>query len=202
MSGRHPIDENRLRDRESGAKAPAPSSKPPAVSTTAWVADSPLDLATWIAHGSRLGAVGRGVAWWIGDWLIYGNMRYGEKYSRAARVTGYDAQTLMNMVYVASRFSPSRRRASLSWSHHAEVAAIGESAQEHWLDVCEARRLSVGSLRLEMRAARRVAKAEIQVDQPIEVVLPPDGDRTQAAVICPNCNWVIVPSHGEGNSPS
>ena len=47
---------------------------------------------------------------------------YGERYELAAKVTGYDAQTLMNMFYVASRFEISRRREKLSFSRHAAPA--------------------------------------------------------------------------------
>lgn len=50
---------------------------------------------------------------------------------------GHDKQTLMNMVYVASRIDVERRRERLSWSHHAEVAATEREQQEHWLDRAE-----------------------------------------------------------------
>ena len=52
---------------------------------------------------------------------------------RASRITGYDVQTLMNMVYVATRFESGRRRERLSWSHHAELAALEPPEQEEWL---------------------------------------------------------------------
>ena len=85
--------------------------------------DRHLDLPEWIRQGKSLGTIGRGAAWWIGDWVNYGSAKFGEKYARAARITGYDIQSLMNMAYVAARFHISRRRENLSWSHHAEVAA-------------------------------------------------------------------------------
>ena len=47
-------------------------------------------------------------SWWVGDWLQYGTSKWGEKYSEAARITGYDVKTLRNIVYVAKRFSLSR----------------------------------------------------------------------------------------------
>jgi hypothetical protein len=65
-------------------------------------------------------------------------------------VTGYDRQTLMNMVYVASHFEFSRRREGLSWSHHAELAALEPEDQERWLDHSEQERLSVRDLREEL----------------------------------------------------
>jgi hypothetical protein len=70
-------------------------------------------------------------------------------------VTGYDRQTLMNMVYVATRFETSRRRENLSWSHHAEVAGLDAAEQERWLERAGADRLTVRELRLELHCAKR-----------------------------------------------
>lgn len=125
----------------------------------AWRAGPDLALDEWLESGRRLGLLGRNVAWWIGDWLRYGNHAYGERYVRAARVTGYDVQTLMNMVYVASHFEPARRRGSLSWSHHAEVAALDPADQDAWLDRAEAEQMSVRCLRQEIRSEVRGADA-------------------------------------------
>src|SRR5439155_5100733 len=121
-----------------------------ALTSTAWRSLAQLGLREWVEHGRRLGVVGRAAGWWIGDWLRYGNDRFGERYARASRITGYDAQTLMNMVYVASRYEASRRRENLSWSHHAEVAALPDEEQERWLTRAEADRLSVRCLREEI----------------------------------------------------
>lgn len=110
----------------------------------------------WTHHGRRLGAIARGAKWWVGDWLRYGNLRYGERYTRAARLTGYDVQTLMNMVYVASRFDAAgERRANLSWSHHAEVAGVPRPDRDLLLDHAERERMSVRCLREELRRRRR-----------------------------------------------
>src|SRR3982751_2538146 len=105
-----------------------------AISATAWRAAGELSLLEWSQSGRRLGVIGRAAGWWIGDWLNYGNTKFGERYVRAARITGYDVQTLMNMVYVASKFAPERRRDELSWSHHAELAALDPGDQDRWLE--------------------------------------------------------------------
>ncbi|HEX8053634.1 MAG TPA: hypothetical protein VF517_11645 [Thermoleophilaceae bacterium] len=124
-----------------------------------WRPREDLSSADWTEQGRKLGLIGRNVGWWIGDWLRYGNAAYGERYTRAARVTGYDVQTLMNMVYVASRVDTSRRREKLSWSHHAELAALDPDAQERWLARAEAERLSVRCLREEVRREARALAA-------------------------------------------
>jgi hypothetical protein len=140
-----------------------------------------MSFEQWVFHGRRLGTIGRGVGWWIADWLRFGNARYGEKYVRAARITGYDVQTLMNMVYVASSVDPPRRRERLSWSHHAEVAALPPEEQTRWLDRVEGERLSVAALRMLLREARR-GKALEAGGEP---------DAPAGADVCPQCGYAL-----------
>jgi hypothetical protein len=166
------------------------------VTTTTWAADESLAVSDWLACGARLGSVGRAIGWWLGDWLRFGNRRYGERYPRAARVTGYDVSTLRNMVYVASQFEPQRRRSTLSWSHHADVAAFSERDQERWLSLAERNRLSVQCLRMELRADRRRLDrgADVASQVSSEVAAPRPRPRS---VVCPECRHVIDLSGGE-----
>lgn len=150
----------------------------------AWVPEADLEFPDWVAVGRRLGAVGRGCQWWIGDWIRYGKAKFGERYAQASRVTGYDTQTLMNMVYVSSRFEISRRREVLSWSHHETVAALEPEEQDRWLDLATAQRLSVSDLRIEMRSFRR-REGRVVGDSGGAV-------STQEAVVCPNCGQRIA----------
>ena len=133
--------------------------------------------------GRSLGTVGRACGWWLGDWVRYGNARYGERYKLAAQITGYDPQTLMNMAYVASRFDFSRRREGLSFSHHAELAALPEGDQERWLDTAAAERLSVRALREALRKARQ---------EPQSQATPPG----YGPVVCPSCGHHFAPLVG------
>src|SRR4051812_45810469 len=142
-----------------------------------------MSFEQWVLHGRRLGAIGRGVGWWIGDWLRFGNARYGEKYVQASKITGYDVQTLMNMVYVASSVDVSRRREHLSWSHHAEVAALEPEEQERWLDRVEEGRFSVHDLRALVREARRG-------NAPEEIAAP---EAVDDATVCPECGHAFEP---------
>ena len=119
--------------------------------------DAELTYEDWLRQGSKLGLAGRNAGWWLGDWLRYGTTRYGSKYAAAARTTGYDRQTLMNMVYVATRFEFSRRRENLSWSHHAELAALDAEDQERWLDRAAAERFSVRDLREMLLSSKQPA---------------------------------------------
>ncbi len=154
-----------------------------------WMPGAELDLAAWSAVGRRFGEIGRCSQWWLGDWILYGNARFGERYSRAVRLTGYDAQSLMNMVHVASRFDVYRRREKLSWSHHASLASLELDRQEHWLSCAESERLSVADLRVELRTERRAREAAACVaggdHQPPE---EPPAD----ALVCPNCGETVL----------
>jgi hypothetical protein len=135
-------------DTQSARSAIEPRSR---LTPTSWMSGPDLGPADWIQWGRWLGTVGRGSGWWIGDWVRYGNARYGERYKLVANITGYDTQTLMNMAYVTSRFAPSRRREGLSFSHHAEVAALCQEEQDRWLERAILERLSVRALRAELR---------------------------------------------------
>jgi hypothetical protein len=162
-------------------QSPAPvRSDPPRdaaqIGSVCWRPAREIDLGQWLECGRKLGMVGRNVAWWIGDWLQYGNECFGERYPRAAKVTGYDVQSLMNMAWVASRFEPARRRGGLSWSHHAEVAALAPDEQDRWLDRAAQERMSVRCLRTELRTMRRVGAVADNAEPP---------ERT--ALVCPHC---------------
>src|SRR4051794_5335740 len=76
---------------------------------TSWAPLDDLPMGEWAEQGRRLGTIGRAAGWWLGDWLRYGNERFGERYLRASRITGYDVQTLMNIVYVATSVDAGRR---------------------------------------------------------------------------------------------
>jgi hypothetical protein len=122
------------------------------ISKVAWVAPSDLGQAEWLSTGRRLGAIGRCSQWWIGDWIRFGTARWGERYSEAARVTGYDVASLRNMAWVASQFDLSLRSDKLSWSHHVLLAPLNADEQRYWIEKAADERLSVSDLRLELRA--------------------------------------------------
>jgi hypothetical protein len=126
--------------------------------------------------------------WWVGDWLQYGSARWGEKYVEAARITGYDVKTLRNIAYVARHFDLSRRRDTLTWSHHAEVAMLDPNEQDKWLDRAVADRLAVADLRIELRRTQRGDKA-VTCDEKGE---RHRADEPSSSLVCPNCGEVVA----------
>jgi len=149
-----------------------------------WTPRADIGLDEWSAFGRRFGEIGRCSQWWLGDWIRYGNAKFGERYARAAKLTGYDVQSLMNMVYVASRFAIYRRRESLSWSHHATLASFDLASQEYWLGRAIADGLSVADLRVESRGSRRALRG------PGEDAASTAPARTDA-LVCPSCGEAV-----------
>ncbi|MFT3864038.1 MAG: LmbU family transcriptional regulator [Solirubrobacterales bacterium] len=139
-----------------------------------------LTQEAWLIAGRRLGSIGRGSQWWVADWMLYGSSRWGEKYVLAAKITGYDSQTLRNMAYVARSVELSRRRDNLSWSHHAEVSALDPDEQDEWLELASRERMSVSDLRVALRTARREDRSVSGDPQ------PPEPRASQ--VTCPHCH--------------
>lgn len=170
------------------------------LSYVAWTPAGELDAREWATAGRRIGAVGRNIQWLLGDWIAYGNQKFGERYARASKITGYDTQTLMNMVYVASRFEISRRREDLSWSHHETLASLEPDEQDRWLDQAIADRWAVSDLRMMLRVARKGDSAGASEEEKAETQEPgSSGGRRQLsrqplAVMCPHCGEE-VPLH-------
>lgn len=93
-----------------------------------------LPLQVWLRIGDQIQVVANSCAWWAGDWLVYGQEVYPDRYRQAVATTSLDYQTLRNYAWVARKFQVSRRRDRLSFQHHQEVAALPEDQQELWLD--------------------------------------------------------------------
>lgn len=137
--------------------------------------------------GRQLGAISRASQWWIGDWIRYGNHRWGERYAKAARLTGYDVTSLRNMAWVSSQFDTSLRKDNLTWSHHALLAALPDEEKAHWLQEASTRRLSVADLRLELRAARKGLRSESASQQACD-------SQSEEKMRCPKCGYSLESS--------
>jgi hypothetical protein len=85
---------------------------------------APADLAPEIYYqiGAVLGITERARGWWWGDYILYGERRYGEMYAQAMDLSGLQYTTLAHYVNVCKRIDFCRRRQNLTFSHHAAVA--------------------------------------------------------------------------------
>jgi hypothetical protein len=114
-----------------------------------------LTFDSWVGVGAYIARISNASAWWLGDWLIYGERAYGGRYAEALETTQLDYQTLRNYAWVARSFEPSRRRAGVSFGHHAELAAHPEADQDLWLERAQRLAWSRNELRRRLRAAGR-----------------------------------------------
>jgi hypothetical protein len=110
-----------------------------------------IGFESWCRIGRQVGALADASAWWIGDWLIYGQKAYPDRYRSAIDATGFSYQTLRNYAWVAAQFPVYRRRDRLSFGHHAELASLPQEEQEQWL----VRALTHGWSRNELRSRLR-----------------------------------------------
>ena len=126
----------------------------------------PSDLSerSWEWIGASLRELTNSSAWWLADWLIFGEAAYGwRRYREAIERTGLDYQTLRNYAWVGRRFEHHRRRDSLSFAHHAEVTRLSPPEQDYWLRKAEQQKWSRNELRKAVRAslAEQSLKAEV-----------------------------------------
>lgn len=112
-----------------------------------------LPFERWLGIGRQIAVACTSAAWCLGDWLAFGERAYVGRYRQAIEQTSLNYQTLRNYAWVAKRFAMSRRRDTLSFGHHAEVAALAEPEQDYWLRKAEEYRWPVKRLRREVRAS-------------------------------------------------
>lgn len=132
---------------------------------TQLILPSDLSYDHWERIGRQLQLAGMAIQWWIGDWLVYGEHKWREKYAQAVLVTGRSEQTLMNYAFVARAISPSRRREQVDFSTHAEVAGLSEAEQERLLDKAAKEGSTKRQLRREAEKVRRAQRPKPPDDQ-------------------------------------
>lgn len=91
----------------------------------------------WEETGKILGIAEKSVLFWIGDWLNYGEHKWGEMYAQALDKTDFDYQTLKDAKWVANRVELSLRKDNLTFNHHKEVASLNTEKQKEFLDLAK-----------------------------------------------------------------
>ena len=115
------------------------------------------------------------IAWAIGDYLQYGEFTYGEKFAQAVEIFGKSESRLLNLQWVAKHIPPERRRHTLSFRHHEEVAGLEPQDQDELLSRAEQEGLTSQDMREERRKLKggeEYAKddAEIALDNAVDAV--------------------------------
>jgi len=120
-----------------------------------------LSIERWLAIGEQLKTAERSLMWWIGDWLRFGERKYGEMYAQGMEATGLEYQTLADAKWVAEQYQDfSLRNEILSWSHHRFAAALPAPERAELLEQAEREEMSAH----DVRAAVRRRKITQQID--------------------------------------
>lgn len=130
-------------------------------------------METCTALAAFFGQVNHASRWWIADLHEYVDLRHGEYVAQVMEATKLSPQTVENIISIGRRVPPSRRRDGVSFSNHAEVAALPPNDQRHWLKVAHDENLTKTELRARLRPE-----------------LPP---AVKAALTCPHCGREVYP---------
>jgi len=98
---------------------------------------------------------------YLGDWLNFGERRWGQRYTQAVKVTGLGVGTLMNTASIARRMEPEARILGdgVTFSHWAPVAKLdGPDVKKDWLLKAQQGGWSCQRLRREIDLASGVQK--------------------------------------------
>lgn len=121
------------------------------LSKTSLEMDENTTFEEWSEIGEKLQDIQGSIHWWIGDWISFGEHKWGEKYTQAIEKTGYVLETLKTDVWVANSIKKSLRNDNLSFTHHHLVASLEPKDQEKWLDKAEKEELSTRELKATIR---------------------------------------------------
>ena len=114
-----------------------------------------VSFGKWELAGLKIARIQDSSAWCLGDWLVFGQSQYKDRYRQAIDAAGLDYKTLRNYAWVARRFEIHRRREGLTFQHHAEVAGLPQDDQDRWLDEAERLAWSRNRLRESVRQSRQ-----------------------------------------------
>ncbi|MGH3897822.1 MAG: LmbU family transcriptional regulator [Pseudonocardiaceae bacterium] len=156
-----------------------------------------MTFESWRRVGEQISLIADSSAWWMADWLLYGEKLFPDRYKRAIEDTALDYQTLRNYAWVARKFSFSRRRKALSLQHHAEVASLPEEEQDTWLERAERLSWSRNKLRSAIRASRSREVGPITAPEvTVTLTIPYDREqRWQQAAADANCSLADWMAH-------
>ena len=134
--------------------------------------DTPLD--EWKKAGLFLKQAEGAIQFWIGDWINFGEKKYGKIKELSEEQSDYSYGTLRDFASVAGRLSS--RNDNLSFKHHKTVSPLEPPQQKEWLDKAEKNDWSVSELRKAIQIEHRNVKTleeSVQGKFPVIYADPP-----------------------------
>ncbi len=103
------------------------------------VMDEATNRPAWLNIGRDLSVAADGIQWAIGDWLNFGEHKWGDTYKEAEEITGFTKGHLRNLKMYAEAYDLSSRNDKLSFKHHVTVyrhperdSLLDEAAEKGW----------------------------------------------------------------------
>jgi hypothetical protein len=98
-----------------------------------------LTTEQWKTLGTGLAKCPSAYYWWLGDWWIFAEHKYGDRKQivTSKEWNGPAFRTCKDAGIVCRKFERARRRALLSFNHHREVAPLDPVEADRVLDWCE-----------------------------------------------------------------
>lgn len=137
----------------------------------------------WVRCGEFLKNANGAVHFWIGDWMNYGERQWGEMYAQAIDETGYSYGTLANDKWVTACIEPSRRRESLSFAHHQEVADLMPEDQEKMLTMAVEQGMNSKDFRIAVRSYKLRLDLPELTDEELSKAAHEDFNKAQRCVM-------------------
>lgn len=120
------------------------------------IAEDGLDIKSqptfdeWAGLGHVFALMHKSLAFAIGDWLNYGEDRFGEKAAQVIDSRHFSENTVRVYRWVAKQVPRSRRFPELSFKHHMAVAGLAAPEQKTWLRKASESTLSVSQMKRAM----------------------------------------------------
>ena len=136
-----------------------------------------LKFEDWDQAGVDIMTIANGSRWWIGDWILHGENKYGEGYAQAQLITGRSYDTIAQYKHVAKVYPPEDRKFDLPFSFYLVVASLDKRQRNKLLKDAE---------------TNDWTKAEL-VYEAKKLLLPPEDDKddkdksTKTAEHNPSC---------------
>lgn len=88
----------------------------------------------WSAYGKKLSKRYSTLQWLIGDWINWGEQKWGEKYAQALDDLSFSYGTLRNYASICARISPENRNPKLRFHQIKHVASLEPREQRKIVD--------------------------------------------------------------------
>ena len=110
----------------------------------------------WMKVGRTLSDMANSTPWWVGDWLLAGEQKFGEMASQGLTLwPSYGSyQSLANMRRVASCYPPDTRIGGLSWTHHRYAASLDQPGRNGLLLKARSEEWTSRQLQIEVAKAK------------------------------------------------